>query len=402
MKLRLNQSRVALSILACLLILNLSSRAAEPDSRLIFPLQEKHVHSSSIVECPNGDLLAAWFHGSGERSANDVKIQGARLKKGAAAWSPVFEMADTPDFPDCNPVVFIDARGRLWLFWIVPLANRWEHAVLKYRRAENYTKDGPPEWSWQDVILLKPGEEFQAALRDGFKSLNYSEPMWSEFAPRYTKQLVDAAGDPAKRETGWMTRARAIALPSGRILLPLYSDGFNVGLMAISDDEGAKWRASKPIVGLGDVQPTLAVRKNGDIVALLRDNGAAPSRVMKSVSKDQGESWSVARDTDLPNPGSSLAVVGLADGRWALVYNDTESGRNRLAVSLSKDEGETWPFKRYLEQSEPGDLSYAYPTAIQTRDGRIHVSYSYAMKGRAAIKHASFNPEWILESNEKK
>lgn len=49
----------------------------------IFPLQEKHVHSSSIVECPNGDLLACWFHGSGERTADDVVIRGARLKKGS-------------------------------------------------------------------------------------------------------------------------------------------------------------------------------------------------------------------------------------------------------------------------------------------------------------------------------
>ena len=47
----------------------------------IFALQNKHVHSSSIVECPNGDLLACWFYGSGERTADDVVIQGARLKK---------------------------------------------------------------------------------------------------------------------------------------------------------------------------------------------------------------------------------------------------------------------------------------------------------------------------------
>ena len=46
----------------------------------IFPLQSKHVHGSSIVECPNGDLLACWFHGSGERSANDVQVQGARKR----------------------------------------------------------------------------------------------------------------------------------------------------------------------------------------------------------------------------------------------------------------------------------------------------------------------------------
>ena len=52
------------------------------ESTLIFPLQEKHVHSSSAVELPNGDLLSCWFQGSGERTANDVAVMGARLKKG--------------------------------------------------------------------------------------------------------------------------------------------------------------------------------------------------------------------------------------------------------------------------------------------------------------------------------
>ncbi|MDX2444945.1 MAG: hypothetical protein QNK30_14205, partial [Bacteroidales bacterium] len=34
-------------------------------SELIFPVQNLHVHSSSIVELPNGDLLSCWFEGSG-------------------------------------------------------------------------------------------------------------------------------------------------------------------------------------------------------------------------------------------------------------------------------------------------------------------------------------------------
>ena len=60
------------------------------ESELIFPLQEKHVHSSSIVELPNGDLLTCWFEGSGERTANDVVINGSRLKKGETKWSEPF------------------------------------------------------------------------------------------------------------------------------------------------------------------------------------------------------------------------------------------------------------------------------------------------------------------------
>ena len=60
------------------------------ESELIFPFQTQHVHSSSIVELPNGDFLVCWFQGSGERTANDVAINGARLKKGETKWSEPF------------------------------------------------------------------------------------------------------------------------------------------------------------------------------------------------------------------------------------------------------------------------------------------------------------------------
>ena len=66
------------------------------ESELIFPLEHWHNHASSIVEASNGDLIVCWFNGSGERQADDVKVEGARKRKGAAAWSARFTMADTP------------------------------------------------------------------------------------------------------------------------------------------------------------------------------------------------------------------------------------------------------------------------------------------------------------------
>ena len=51
---------------------------------LLFPPQSEHAHGSSIVQLSNGDVLAAWFQGSGERKADDVLILGARLKKGGS------------------------------------------------------------------------------------------------------------------------------------------------------------------------------------------------------------------------------------------------------------------------------------------------------------------------------
>jgi predicted neuraminidase len=382
--------------ISLLSILAVTPRAdAEFSAELIFPLQDKHVHASTIAEGPNGDLLAAWFHGSGERSADDVLIQGARLKKGATAWSPVFVMADTPDVPDCNPVLYVDAQDRVWLFWIVVHNNRWERSILKYRRADDFGHNGPPDWDWQDIILLKPGPEFSERIEKGLEELHADDGMWAEYALPYSELLADAAMDPVKRDIGWMTRTRPLALPSGRILLGLYSDGFNASLVAISDDLGETWRASEPMIGLGPIQPTLGRRKNGNIVALCRDSGRAPGRAMKSLSQDNGETWSLARDTDLPNPGSSLALITLRDGRWVLVYNDTEDGRYRLAAALSDDEGETWPHKRYLDADESGEGSYSYPTVIQTTDRRVHVTYSYRAKGGASIKHAAFDADWI-------
>jgi len=370
---------------------------AEPvfETRDIFPLVDKHCHGSSIVECPNGDLLACWFYGSGERTADDVVIQGARLRKGADVWGPVFLMADTPGFPDCNPTLYIDRAERLWLFWVPVLAHRWECCRLQYRRAENYEAEGAPNWSWQDVIQLKPGEAFAEALEAGIDELGLEEGMWAEYAPPYSRMLIEAAQDPYKRQTGWMTRIHPLTLPSGRILLPLYSDGFNISLVAISDDDGQTWRASAPIVGLGPTQPSFVRKKNGLVAAYLRDSGDGPNRVMLSVSKDDGETWSVARDTDIPNPDSSLEVVALRDGLWVMVCNDTPLGRHRLSALVSKDEGATWPQRRAIEPSEGRGKSFAYPSVIQTRDGRIQMTYSYTSNEGNCIRHCIVNREWL-------
>ncbi len=362
---------------------------------LIFPLQGKHVHSSSVIECPNGDLLACWFHGSGERTADDVVIQGARLEKGSARWSPVFLMADTPDFPDCNPVLFVDQMERLWLFWITVRANAWEQSILKYRTSEDYQRAGAPKWDWQDIILLKPGDAFAETIETAFRELITEEPMWAEYAPLYSTMIIDASRDKAKRQTGWMTRTHPLILPSGRILLPLYSDGYNACLVAISDDNGQHWRASKPIVGLGPIQPSIVRKKNGVLVAYMRDSGNAPHRVLISTSSNRGESWSPAIDTNIPNPGSSLEALVLRDGRWVMVYNDTEDGRHSLAVALSDDEGKTWKWKRHIGKSGNREKSFAYPSLIQGADGMLHLTYSYKEQGKATIRHCTFSADWI-------
>ena len=369
-------------------------------SEYIFPFQHLHVHSSSIVELPDGDLLSCWFEGSGERTANDVVVKGARLKKGASQWSETFILADTPGHPDCNPVLFIDNENRLHLFWVVVQANRWETSILKSRVSSNYQKPGAPEWDWQDIILLKPGEEFAVTIENGFRESDTRGLAWAEYAPLYERMIVEAAREPKKRETGWMTRTHPVQLPDGRILLPLYSDGYNLSLIAISDDNGKSWQPSLPIVGRGNVQPSLVQKTNGNLVAFMRDNGDEPGRVMKSVSKDNGFDWSIAEKSSIINPGTSVEAISLANGEWVMIYNDVENGRHSLAVSLSDDEGETWLWTRHLEKRDPGEGSFSYPSVIQAKDGFIHVTYSFHTAENKTIKHVSFLADWVKE-NEK-
>src|SRR5262245_52459029 len=128
----------------------------------VFPLHHQHNHAPGIVECPNGDLLVSWYRGSGEKTADDVAVFGARRRQGQKEWGQPFVMADTPGFPDCNTVLFIDGQDRLWLFWPVILANTWQSCITTYRFATQYVGEGPPKWSWQGQVLIKPANFVQA------------------------------------------------------------------------------------------------------------------------------------------------------------------------------------------------------------------------------------------------
>jgi predicted neuraminidase len=363
---------------------------------IIFPYQKEHVHGSSIVMLPNGDLLAAWFQGSGERTADDVRIMGARLKKGEKTWSTPFLMADTRGIPDCNPVLFLNRKNKLFLFWIAVLANKWENSILRYRTATSFSGNEAPLWDWQDNILFKPGEGFVTEVESRFKEMPENQAGWAGYAPLYDNMIKDASKDLMKRSVGWMTRIHPITLESGRILLPLYSDGFNFSIVAISDDDGTTWRPSLPIVGRGPIQPALAVKKDGTIVAYMRDSGDAPGRVQTSTSSDNGESWTLSKKTDIPNE-ASVEICVLKDGKWAFFGNDINGGRYQLSLYISDNEGLTWDWKELIEYDPEKKGSFSYPCLIQTNDGLLNVSYSYSLgDGKKTIKHVVIDPNKII------
>jgi predicted neuraminidase len=162
--------------------------------------------------------------------------------------------------------------------------------------------------------------------------------------------------------------------------------------MAISDDDGATWYPSEPLMGFGNIQPAVLERKDGSLVAYMRENGPL-DKIRVSESTDKGLTWGPVGALDIPNPGSGLDAVRLANGHWAMIYNDTAQRRNKLAVSISEDEGRTWSSTRHLENHEKG--AYHYPAIIQGADGTIHAVYSYFVEGGKSMKHAAFNEDWV-------
>jgi len=343
-----------------------------------------------------------------------VKVLGARKARGAKAWSAPFLLADTPDFPDTNPCLFIDPQKQLWLFWTTILDNHWESALLKFRRTADYQRSGPPRWQVNDVLHLKPGTNFTAQVLQGVERVS-TGPVPDLKREAFQRWLADNRSRATNRlssRLGWMTRTHPYALDRRRFVLPLYSDGFDFSLMALSDDGGLSWRVSDPLIKVGSVQPALVRKRDGTLVAFMRDNGSRAHRVQRSQSVDGGQSWSPVTESDRPDPGAGVDVLGLRNGHWVLVNNDLENERHSLAVALSEDEGQTWPWVRHVERDNAADIkagagSYHYPSIIQAADGSLHVTYSYHQKasetrpgldGKPAtesIKHARFSEAWI-------
>lgn len=408
-------------------------------SEIVTPYQNEHVHGSTLVRLPNGDLLVAWFQGGGERWADDVQIMGVRKKYGGEEWSSPFVMADVKGFPDVNPVLFVDGKERLWLMWYTVIANQWSTSLLKYRISDDYsTMLGAPHWSWQTDLHVKPGDKAERGIQPGdsfVQSVERQLEAYGESASvsnrydRWREETLRKArgedmtrdgriyqedgtyeeaelGYPYFRRMGWQTRAKPTVTQSGRLIVPLYSDGFSFSLMAYTDNWGKTWEFSEPLVGPGNIQPAIAQTSDGELVAYMRDNGPPPKRLHVSRSTDDGETWSMVEDSDLPNPGSAADIVTLENGNWVLIYNDTEEGRHSLAVALSEDGGQSWPWKRRIEFDEGDNPKTAhYPAIIQGRDGNLHVSYSYHLPRqngdeRKTVKYAVFSESWIRENSQ--
>jgi predicted neuraminidase len=309
-------------------------------------------HASTLVELPEGELLSAWFGGKPEGDPS-LAIWGARHTRGA--WSPPEVWAREPGVPCWNPVLFCDRHDRIWLFYKYgPSPRTWHGAYRtsadgKDWSAATYFPDGPP-----DVEILGPIKNKPILLSNGDV----------------------LAGSSVETSASWRC------------------------WVEISSDDCRTWRKYGPISGAGTasdsvpgvaygvIQPTVWETAPHRLKMLMRSTEQIGA-ICAASSEDGGHTWTPARPTSLPNPNSGIDAVKMKDGTLALVYNHTRSGRTPLNIAFSHDDGATWSGP-YMLEDEPGE--YSYPAIIQTRDGLLHITYTWR---RRRIKHVVIDPQAV-------
>jgi len=279
-------------------------------------------HASTLTETTAGRFVAAWFGGTAEK-AKDVQIWLSRFD--GQRWSePVVVGRDT-GVPTWNPVLFAWTETRLSLWY----------------------KSGPDPMTWTG---------FRRDSADG--GATWSEP----------RMLPAGFFGPV--------RAKPIRSEKGTFLAPTSVESHRnwTAFVDRSTDEGVTWLRSNPLVGstgYHQIQPALAQGQRG-LIAVMRSRN--PRWVLRSVSLDDGATFSPAQPTAVPNPSAGVDIVSDEDRTLWMTHNPSPIFRTPLVIAKSTDDGQTWTTTHNLE-TEPGE--YSYPALILTHDQQLAYTYTW-------------------------
>ncbi len=319
-------------------------------------------HPASFTELANGDLYLVYFGGKGEYQDNSAAVFGSRLKQGRKHWSAPVAIARNPFYSLGNAVVWQAPDGVVWLFYVTRYGATWSHSRITAKISHDLAR-------------------------------TWSEPFQVTF------------------DSGTMVRARPIALADGNYLLPIYREfgedtevdsAENSSVFLRYDPARRTWTESAPVHSrLGNIQPAAVELNRGHLVAYCRRggdyNGRPDGWMVRTESMDGGRTWTRGADAPFPNPNAAVDFIPLQSSGSLLVYNDSFTNRTPLTVALSVDGTATFPWRRNIAEEPEGD--YGYPTAIQTRDGQIHVLYT--SDERSVIRRAIFRESWIRHAARK-
>lgn len=317
-------------------------------------------HASTVVQMPDGSILAAWFGGTRE-GHEDVGIWFSRKKEGA--WSTPRCIVQPQGEACWNPVLFLPDTHRLNPELYGSGANKVTMDETGFPRLLLYYRTGVSAKAWTTWVKEST---------DGGET-------WSEPVPFQKGLLGPIKNKPVVLSNGdWFSGSS------------FESETENYCVMEISRDQGRTWEASDPIRDpehpLALIQPTVWESSPGHLHALMRNRtirkNKTPGQIWRVDSTDYGKTWSAPYPTDLPSNDSGLDIAKLmpwpgepghsddAPAPLALIFNPVETAaRSPLSIWLSYDNGLTWPDRVALEDDPEG--KFAYPAAIPCPGGLL-------------------------------
>jgi len=144
-------------------------------------------HSAGAVELGNGDILAIWYGGSGERK-EDVSIYKNRWSASAEKWGRESKIIDVEQTRDGtgrfarklgNPVVTRGPDNALWLFYVSAIGG-WATSTVNLTTS---TDEGE-HWSPPRRLQISPFLNISTLVKG--KPIHYSDgsiglPVYHEF-----------------------------------------------------------------------------------------------------------------------------------------------------------------------------------------------------------------------------
>jgi len=351
-------------------------------------------HAANLAFLPDGTLTCTWFGGTME-GMGDISIYLSRLAPGSQTWSPPEKLSDDPTKSEQNPLIFTAPDGKVWLLYTSQTSGNQDGAVVMARISE----DGGTTFGTPWVLCDVPGTFVRQAI------------------------VVNSVGQ-------WLLPVfRCIAIAGQRWT----GDADTAGVL-ISDDAGTSWKLVATPDSVGAVHMNIVPQDGSGMVALYRHRFA--ESVLRSVSTDDGHTWSAPAAIDVPNNNSSIQATALRDGRIAMVYNHSNAAmssdrrlslydeieadavepvpataettgrtaiwgvpRAPLSLAFSSDGGASFGERIDLEtgtgycltnNSKDGlNREFSYPSIIEGPDGALHVAFTYF---RRAIKYVRLTP----------
>jgi LPXTG-motif cell wall-anchored protein len=338
----------------------------------------------------------------------------------------VFTATDDTDHY-CNGVVMAEFKGKLYCQWQSSQTDEdAEDTWVAYSVSDNEGKT----WSAPKVLAASIENGYCSSggwYVNGDKLVSYINVWRSETTPRggfaYYTESTDgenwSAIQPVLMKDG--TPMKGIieqdphVLASGRIICAAhFQPGLFLNPIYTDDPSGVKgWvraqytnipQTGTPETSL-EMEPSLFVNEDGNIVMTFRDQSSSFVR-LAAVSTDQGETWSDAVSTNMPDCRAKQSAGNLPDGtaylvgcsvnnknRWPLTITLSADGKtfNKAYVLRTYDE---FPALKYTGKAKR--LGFHYPKSVVIGD-YLYISYAtskeYVQYTRIPLAAISLNPD---------